>query len=148
MENFTSIQTSIITSGIKGTTFKIYCLLDSMCYGEKDTCYPSQEYISKQLNVCIRTVQRAIKELVQVGLIKVKHRGSISNLYYILKKVALKNKSKEVTKIKNTIDAVKRSYSKSKTNNFNNFSQRNYNFGNLESMLLGTMDYDPEKLKE
>jgi len=148
MENFTSIQNSIITSNIKNTAYRMFSFLNSMCFGDKDCCFPSQKYISEQLHVSVRTVQRAIKELVQAGLIKVKRRGSISNIYYILKKVVLKNTPKEVDKIKNTIDEVKKNYSKSKSNTFNNFTQRKYNFNNLEDMLLGNMDYDSEKLKE
>ncbi|MFL0198152.1 helix-turn-helix domain-containing protein [Clostridium sp. WILCCON 0269] len=141
MENFTPINNNILKANISGTAFKVYFLLESMCYGEKDSCFPSQSYIAEQLHICTRTVQRAIKELVQAKLISVKRRGSISNLYYILNKVA----TKATSKIKDTVKKVK-SAAKSKIGEFNNFKQRTYDFTKLERELLGWDD--EEDLKE
>lgn len=144
MTNFTIIDNSIITSDISNTAYRVYCFLESLCYGDKNSCFPGQAYISEKLHICIRTVQRALKELKEAKLIRTVRRGSISNMYYVLKKVARKN----VSTIKDTIEKVKNNYYKSKKDNFNEFKQWKYNFKNLEDMLLGKVEYDPEKLIE
>lgn len=149
MTNYTIIQNSDITSNISNGAFRLYCLLNSMCYGDKNTCYPGQFYLAEKLSKSIRTIQRYLKELVQAKMIKIKHRGSISNVYTIVNKVTSTVKE-AVTKAKKAYD---NHFKKKKDNNdkkikFNDYEQRNYNYNNLEKMLLGNIDYDPEKLLE
>lgn len=146
MINYTIISNSTITSNISDNAYRIYNLLLSMAYGEKNYCYPSQKTISEKLHRSIRTVARGVKELKDNGLISIKRRGSISNIYTMLKKAA----STTIEKVKSTVNkVVKKSYpSKKKTSTFNEFKQRKYNFKNLENMLLGKVEYDPEKLLE
>lgn len=98
--------------------------------------------------MCVRTIQRGLKELSDAKIIKVKRRGSISNIYFILKKVTTKKASENMQKIDDTVKKLKNTYHKSKSDNFNNFKQRKYNFKNLEDMLLGNSEYNPKKLQE
>lgn len=150
---FTVINSEDFALPISDGAFKIHTFLLSMCYGnKKNTCFPSQQYISEHLHKSVRTVQRGIKELKDKGLIKVKRRGSISNVYTMLRKVVIdssKTINNKVKKVEDTIKKVKNSfYSSKKTETFNNFTPRNYSFKNLENMLLGKEKYDPDKLIE
>lgn len=67
MTNYTIIDNNIITSSLSKGSFHVYCLLTSMCFGEKAKCFPSQKYISEKLHKSISQVQRYIKELVDTG---------------------------------------------------------------------------------
>lgn len=147
MEGYTIIPNNFITSNISNGAYRVYSVLLSMCYGEKDYCYPSQSYLSSMLHKSIRTIQRYIQELVKCNLIRVKRRGSISNMYFIINKKFSNKAEKLVSKVKETIKKVK-SYSSKKKSLFNDFEQRKYNFDELESQLLGKSAYDPEKLIE
>lgn len=147
MTSYTIIDNNIITSNISGTALKVYLLLLSMCFGKKEYCFPSQSYIAQKLHISVRTVQRNIRILVDAKLIKVKRRGSISNIYYMLNKVV----SNAAKNVKETVDKVKdkvKDNVKTKTSKFDNFKQRNYNFKNLEDMLLGNKEYDSQALLE
>lgn len=144
MTNYTIIDNNIIASNISNSALRVYLLLLSMCFN-KDYCFPSQSYIAQKLHISVRTVQRAIKELVQAKLIKVKRRGSVSNIYYMLNKVV----SNGVNSLKKTVNKAKNSIKnniRDKTGKFHNFKQRNYNFKNLEDMLLGNKKYNAEEL--
>lgn len=63
-----AISTEIIEKDIKGTSLKVYCYLKNHANknGKSFLCIDS---IAKDLKVCWRTVHRAIKELVKVGVI-------------------------------------------------------------------------------
>lgn len=86
MTNYTIIQNNTITSNLGNDAFRLYCLLQSMAYGEKDTCFPSQSYLAEKLKKSTRTIQRYLNELYNARLIRKQHRGSISNVYTILGK--------------------------------------------------------------
>lgn len=148
--SFYSASQKYVTSNLSDNAFRIYHYLLSMCYGKKNTCFPSQATIAKATHRTIRTIQRGLKELIQAGFILSQRRGSTSNLYTVLKKVQLQAKevvSSATEKVEDTIKKVKNSfYSNKKKDNFNNFKQRQYNWGNLEDMLLGREDYDLNKL--
>ena len=93
MTDFTMIPNEIISNkNISQGAFKLYCILNNYCYGNKDTCFPSQRTLADQMKKCMRTIQRYIKELIENGIIIIKRRGSISNLYQILTKTAEKAK--------------------------------------------------------
>ncbi|OBR90688.1 hypothetical protein CLRAG_33360 [Clostridium ragsdalei P11] len=143
MINYTVIDNATITSSISDNSFRIYNFLLSMCYGkDKDYCYPSQKYIAEELHKSVRTIQRGIQELVKAKLIKVRRRGSISNVYTMLKKALLNT----IDKAKSAVNKIKKNYSSKKKSLFNDYPQRNYNVNELESQLLGKSGYDPEKL--
>jgi len=67
--------------------YRCYNLLLSMCYGTKDTYYPSIKYIVETLHKSTRTIDRYIKKLVELGLIVKRRRGSVSNIYTLLAEV-------------------------------------------------------------
>lgn len=146
MTNYTIIQNDTITSNLSNGAFRLYCLLQSMCYGEKDTCFPSQNYLAEKLNKSVRTIQRYLQELYNAKLIQKRRRGSISNVYTILGRKILKQVDKAVNKAKNAYKSYKNKYKKEKVSSFNNYEQTQYNFDNLEAMLLGEMKYDPDAL--
>ncbi|EPY2307589.1 helix-turn-helix domain-containing protein [Clostridium sporogenes] len=148
MTNYTIIQNETITSYLSEKAFRLYTLLQSMCYGDKITCYPSQKYLATALRCSVRTIQRTLMELKKFNLISIKRRGSISNVYYLLQKKiqqtvqnikdkmkSRENSSKEEKTTKRTNH--KNNYNnKSKKDKFNDFEQRNYDFEKLEDLLL------------
>ncbi|AYD39827.1 helix-turn-helix domain-containing protein [Clostridium fermenticellae] len=147
MTNYTVIDNPTITSSISDNSFRIYNFLLSLCYGNKDCCYPSQQYIAGKLHKSVRTVQRGLNELVKAKFIKVRRRGSISNIYTMLKKEVSTKVEGVVNKVKKTIEKVK-NYPVKKPSLFNNYPQRQYNFNELENQLLGNNNYDSSKLIE
>jgi DNA-binding GntR family transcriptional regulator len=111
-----------------------------MCYGPKDSCYPSINYIANALGTCTRTINRYLKELVELGLILKRRRGSISNIYTLLQKKA----GQAIEKVQEIIKSAKKAYKSNykpypnkKESVFNNFEQRTYDYDNLEEKLLG-----------
>lgn len=137
MTNYTIIQNSDITSSLSDGAFRLYCLLQSYCFGEKDYCYPSQNTLALKLHKSIRTIQRYIQELIQAKLIKKRRRGSISNLYTIIGKKILQQVDKAVNKARNVYNSHKNNYKKDKIDAFNDYPQREYNWDELEKQLLG-----------
>lgn len=133
--NFTPVSNNIIDMEMSDGAYRLYCLIQSYCYGEKMQCYPSQNTLAARLRKSVRTIQRYITELIELGLIKVKRRGSTSNLYEVLNKISLKA-SAESAKIVKTIKEKCAGYKKQPKSNFNNFHQRNYDMGKLEALLL------------
>lgn len=150
MANYTILQNDDITSNISDGAFRLYCLLNSMCYGEKDSCFPSQKYLAEKLDRSVRTIQRYLIELVQAKVIKIKHRGSISNVYTIINKVTstVKETVKKARKAYDNHFKKKKNSDYIKKTRFNDYDQRRYNHNNLEKMLLGEIDYDITKLLE
>lgn len=133
MKNETMIQNEVIVNtNISDGAYRLYVLLQSMCYGNKVNCYPSQKYLAEKLNKSIRTIQRYMDELVNNNLIKKKRRGSISNLITVIAKV-IKEKEQVVT------NGVKKAYStyKVKKRGFCDYKQRKYNFDKLEKAMRG-----------
>ena len=112
-----------------------YCLIQSYCYGDKEECYPSQKVLASRLRKSVRTVQRYITELIELGLIAVKRRGSTSNLYKVLKKV-VKGKAEAVSKTVSKVKQKCEGYKKAAKGNFNNLEQRSYDMNKLEKLLL------------
>lgn len=85
---YTKISNEIIElKEISDGAFRLYILLQKMCYGEKSSCYPSQSYLGKVLNKSSKTIQRYLEELISLGLVKSIRRGSSSNLYVVVDKV-------------------------------------------------------------
>ena len=72
----------------KGLSFRAKCvymlLLDYA--RENDTCFPSQEQLAEDLDTSVDTIQRALQELKDYGLIDWKRKGyNQPNVYYILR---------------------------------------------------------------
>ena len=85
-DNFTNILNKLITDkNITTAEFRILCYL-LMRAGNQDICYPSLNTISKDIDISLSTVKRAIPELVEKGYLKKinrkrKNGSSTSNLY-------------------------------------------------------------------
>lgn len=158
MTNYTIISNETITSYLSDKAFRLYSLLQSMAYGDKIQVYPSQKYLAVALRCSIRTIQRALKELVKAGLISIRRRGSISNIYTLLQKKVQQVVDRTRKAVENFKEGTKENINKNKNCNkkynnygqnrldFNDYPQRSYNFTNLESMLLGETEYNPDLL--
>lgn len=165
MNNFTMVDNEILALNLSGQAFKLYFLLKSYCFGNKITCFPSQKTLAERLNKSVRTVQRGLKELTDCGLIKIKRRGSISNVYELAKPLnkvlddRKENNDKESNHIHHKINSFinenfktnsrhkkyynsqntysKQSSWKDKKDHFNDYEQRKYDYEKLERLLLG-----------
>ena len=132
-KGFTNINNSVITMDIPSTYKVVYMAISSLCYDDKDECFPSNSTIAYLVNKSIRTVQRAVKFLKENNLLKVTSRIGTTNVFTILKKVILSKKDK------------KRFYKSEKDNTtlkFNDYEQRSNiqdekYLNKLESKLLG-----------
>lgn len=146
MNNYTIIDNNLITSNISDGAYRLYTLLLSMAYGDKNTCYPSQVYLSEKLHKSIRTIQRYLNELISAKLIAKRRRGSISNIYTLIAKKVQQNINKALTKAKN---AYNKKFNKNSNSSYFAYQGRNYDFNELEQQLLGYKTYNPmELLKE
>ncbi|MBQ7794845.1 MAG: helix-turn-helix domain-containing protein [Clostridia bacterium] len=91
-ESYTNILNKLITDkNISEAEFRILCYL-LMRAGNQDICYPSLNTISKDIDISLSTVKRAIPELVDKGYLKKinrkrKNGSSTSNLYKFTGKV-------------------------------------------------------------
>ncbi|MGL5478733.1 MAG: helix-turn-helix domain-containing protein [Clostridium sp.] len=132
MKDYTIISNRIITeTKISDGAYRLYSLLTSMCYGKKDNCYPSQEYLAKALNKSVRTIQRYLTELEECNLIKKQRRGSISNLYTILKK-----------QFENIVEKTKEKIKKGKEKviNYTNYKKKEYEFNQFSCQRERTQE--------
>lgn len=137
MTNYTLIDNSIITSNVSNGAFRLYIVLSSYCFGNKSTCFPSQNTLAEKLNKSVRTIQRYLKELILKGLIAKRRRGSISSIYTLLAKKVQQVGQKVVNKVKKAYRAYT---SNKKQDTFSNYTQRRYSsqdFTNMEKALLG-----------
>lgn len=150
MTNFTLIQNEVICDiRLSDGSYRLYNLLLSLAYNNKISVYPSQKYMAVALGKSVRSVQRYLKELIKLGFISIRRRGSTSNLITLLKKQTQQA-------VKQTQDKVKKAYNAFKTQNKDNTkvsswstkNNRNYKWNKLESALLGKNEFDYEELLE
>ncbi|CAM2830793.1 helix-turn-helix domain-containing protein [Hathewaya histolytica] len=144
MTNYTITSNLDITNlKLSDGAYRCYNLLLSMCYGDKNTCYPSIKYIANSLGKSCRTINRYLKELVKLGYISKRRRGSISNIYTLLQKKV----NEVVQKVKDTVKGSKTGY-KAKKTSFTDYKQRDYDFNKLEELLLHGKGNYQDCLKE
>lgn len=146
MTSFTMVGNDILEAKVSDGALRLYMVLSSYCFGDKSTCFPSQNTLAARLNKSVRTIQRYIGELIAFGLIKKRRRGSISNEYEIAAKACkdaaskmkslFTGKSSEKSSVDSSVKYPSYSKSSSKPQSFSAYSQRNYDFGKLEDMLL------------
>ena len=92
LKRFGTVASVVVRCPELSTTAKaLYSVLCSFA-GDKSCCYPSQENLAFSLNVSVRTVQAAIKELSNKGVITVQRAngrgtGRNSNMYFLFDKV-------------------------------------------------------------
>ncbi|WP_035290201.1 helix-turn-helix domain-containing protein [Clostridium sp. KNHs214] len=158
MTNYTiSSNLDITNLQLSDGAYRCYMLLQSLAYANKTKVFPSQKYLAHALGRCVRTIQRYLDELVGLGLIIKRRRGSISNLYTLVQKkiqqgvdrlkraVKGKREPERRTLKDNTNSTVKQNNHKKKTypkykkktEHFNDYTQRQYDFDKLEQALLG-----------
>lgn len=71
-EPFVMLPKKIYEHELQPIPFVVYCYLLS-CRNRKNGCYPSRKTISKHCVISESSVGRAVKELEQRGLIRVRH---------------------------------------------------------------------------
>ena len=90
--NFTNILNKLITDkNITTAEYRILCYL-LMRAGKQDVCYPSLNTISKDTDIGLSTVKRAIPSLAKKGYLKKINRkkangSATSNLYQFTEKI-------------------------------------------------------------
>lgn len=104
--SYTNIDNSIMDYKISLGAFKLYFLLQSMCYEDKTQCYPSQKYLAEKLNRSVKSIQRYLSELLECGLISKRRRGSISNIYTVMLKVISQSAKALVNTVKELKDTA------------------------------------------
>ena len=140
LNGFTSIRNEVVVE-LKAHLFRTYSYLLSKDYNNKGI-FHSQETMAKELGVSIRTIQRHLKELKELGYITFRRRGfNQTNIYHMLKGIV--SKVKEVKEeLTNNFKKQFTSIVKPKSNKlkFDNFQGRNYSkedWDSLERKLLG-----------
>lgn len=58
MTSFTMVDNDILEAEISDGALRLYRVLSSYCFGDKSTCFPSQNTLAARLNKSIRTIQR------------------------------------------------------------------------------------------
>ena len=94
-EKFIQIKSSLLSEDITDTAFRIFCIL--LQHSKNNLCFPSQVKIAERLKRSRTTINKAIKELEEKGLIIIEKRvlgtGKITtNCYYINEKYTVKTK--------------------------------------------------------
>jgi hypothetical protein len=88
-EYFAILPESILFAPISSNAIRLYCILRRRADEKTNACYPSQNYLAKNMYCSVRTVQRALEELVNIGAVTVEHRyledtdAYTSNMYYL-----------------------------------------------------------------
>lgn len=85
--NFFLIPEDIFDYELSAKAFIVYSYL-SRCADKRGVSFPSRENIGKNCKISVVTVDKAVRELEDAGLVEVKHRyndaGQTSNLYTLL----------------------------------------------------------------
>lgn len=97
--NFTQFSNDIFKL-TTGNEFKVYCYLCSIYNRNKGYSYPSLSTIANNTNMSIKTVQRCINSLEELGLIKVskfenKTSQYANNIYRVYIPIIIKDELEE-----------------------------------------------------
>ena len=88
-EYFAILPEAVLYAPISAQAVRLYCILRRRADEKNNSCYPSQSYLAKTMLCSVRTVQRAVDELVNIGAITVQNRklketdAYTSNLYIL-----------------------------------------------------------------
>lgn len=87
-KNFFMVPNRIFDLELKPRDFSVYCCLLRHSDSKDGSCFPSRRVIAKECGIDRKTVDSAIEDLSDLGLIKKIHRhrenGTMtSNLYYV-----------------------------------------------------------------
>lgn len=134
---YLSIKNSAILE-LKAHLFRTYSYLVSKDYNGTGIYY-GQSTMAKELGISVRTLQRHIKELKELGFLKVKRRGfNMTNLYTMLKHIVTSNKEKA----KELRENFNKKFTTKKINTFVEYCQdpeykNDDYYNNVEAKLLG-----------
>lgn len=127
---------------LKPNVFRTYCYFISKDY-KGEGIWHSQETIAKELGVCVRTVQRHIKQLKEKSFLKSRRRGfNMTNLYTMLKHIVTTAKGKKEELTNNFKKKFTTSKNKSKNLKFDNFKGRDYSEEEMDSLELKLLGWD------
>ena len=87
-KNFFMVSNRIFEFDLKPKDFTVYCCLVRHCDNDDHSCFPSRKLIAKECGIDKKTVDAAMKNLENRGLVKKIHRkrsdgSKRSNLYYV-----------------------------------------------------------------
>lgn len=87
-KNFFMVPNKIFELELKPRDFTVYCCLLRHSNSKDGSCFPSRRMIAKKCSIDRKTVDSAIQNLSDIGLIKkvYRHRENgtkTSNLYYV-----------------------------------------------------------------
>lgn len=134
---YLSIKNSAILE-LKAHLFRTYSYLVSKDYNKQGVYY-GQSTMAKELGISVRTLQRHIKELKEMGFLKVKRRGfNMTNLYTMLKHIVISSKEKA----KELKENFNKKFTTKKINTFVEYCQdpeykSNEYYKDIEKKLLG-----------
>lgn len=134
---YLSIKNSAILE-LKAHLFRTYSYLVSKDYNKQGVYY-GQSTMAKELGISVRTLQRHIKELKELGFLKVKRRGfNMTNLYTMLKHIVISSKEKA----KELRENFNKKFTTKKINTFVEYCQdpeykSNEYYKDIEKKLLG-----------
>lgn len=123
---------------LKSHLFRTYSYIMSKDYNQNGVFF-GQARMAKDLNVCVRTIQRHIKELKELGYLSVKRRGfNSTNLYTCLKGTVAKVKEKA----KELRENFNKKFTTKKVNTFVEYCQdpsykNTEYYQDIENKLLG-----------
>ncbi len=79
-KNFFMISNRIYEYRLPPSAFAGYCYLVK-CKGKNNSCYPSRETIADNCNMSVRTVDSALKILINEGLVEKMNTQRETNAY-------------------------------------------------------------------
>jgi len=87
-KNFFMVSNRIFEFDLKPKDFTVYCCLVRHCDNDDHSCFPSRKLIAKECGIDKKTVDTALDNLINIGLVKKVHRkrsdgSKRSNLYYV-----------------------------------------------------------------
>lgn len=88
---FSIVPEQVLDADISDRAVRIYALLARYADNDTGKCFPSRETLAKRAKCHVRSVGRAIDELIEIGAVEKNHRkdgnGFTSNLYVVKKVV-------------------------------------------------------------
>lgn len=106
MNEFIQIKSSFLEEKISYSSFKVFCIL--LNYSKNGICYPSVRSLTEKYAISSQTMQNALKELEEKGLILKENRTigkgkKTSNCYYLNEKYLVIKRQKK-TKVPEWFD--------------------------------------------
>ena len=76
--NFFSLHNDIFELGLPPSAFEVYCYLCRRANRKTNQCYPSFKTMSRELNMCVNTIQKSVGILADMGLIYTENTSVIT----------------------------------------------------------------------